>query len=253
MSDETARVPVQMSADVLKGISTTNEQTKATLENGTAVTISFPPEFGSKFTELRKDFEAYQQSQVEEWRNATDRFIKVSEMRISFYEKLILLAGGSFALSLTFVGSLQRHALQGNILLAMGRLKWAWFLLLVCIVFSWLHNLYRCGAVDNLTASTARNIAAMQHTWASALMTRTSGLFKQGKESPPVGFGDAVARVGEQFGELSTKSRNDATEYVNTLRRLSLVSAILGGLALLSIITAFAFMVVFAIKNAGLL
>ena len=253
MSDETTRVRVQMSADVLKGISTTNEQTKATLESGTAVTISFPAEFGSKFTELRKDFEAYQQSQVEEWRNATDRYIKVNEMRISFYEKLILLAGGSFALSLTFVGSLQRHALQGNTLLAMGRLKWAWFLLLLCIVFSWLHNLYQWRAVDNLTAWTARNVAAMQHTWASSLMTRTSGLFKQGEESQPVGFGDTVALVGKRFEELSKKTTNEATEYVNTLTRLSRVSGILGGLALLSIIIAFAFMVVFAIKNAGLL
>ena len=156
MTDETSKtVPVQVPADVLKEISTINEQTKARLEGGTAVTINFPIELGPKFTELGKDFETYQQSRVEELHTATDRFIKVSEMRISFYERLILLAGGSFALSLTFLGSLQRHVLQGTVFLAMGRLKWAWFLLLMCIIFSWLHNLIRCAGADQLMASTS--------------------------------------------------------------------------------------------------
>ncbi len=42
-----------------------------------------------------------------------DRFTKVAEMRIAFFEKLMLLTGGSFALSLTLMGSVRQHRSPG--------------------------------------------------------------------------------------------------------------------------------------------
>lgn len=257
MADETRKISLLVPVDFLKEMASLSEKVNAaeTAEGKATIALEASPEQLKNLTELRRDMESYERSQVDEWHATTDRFMKISEMRISFYEKLILLAGGSFALSVTFLGSLQRHASQSPALtplLAMGRLKAAWILLLVCIVLSWLQNLYRCAAVDNLTAITSTNVVARQRSWESRLATRAAGVFK-GMESPPGGFGDLFSAVGRYLSGLSTKQQKDLPDYVKDLKRFSRVAAFIGALALLSIILAFAFMVVFAIKNAALL
>jgi hypothetical protein len=116
MSDETKSVSMQVPTEIPSEISRLSEQAKTASETTTAektvVTLRASPEQLKNLSELRKDLESFERSKLCETHAVTDRFIKTSELRISFYEKLILLAGGSFALSLTFLGSLQRHALQ---------------------------------------------------------------------------------------------------------------------------------------------
>jgi hypothetical protein len=251
MHDETANIEMELPSDAVSQVSTISEQAKASLGAGGTVTISLPAGMGPKFTELRKDFEAYEKSQVEEWHSVADTVIKLGQLRIAFYEKLILLAGGCFALSLTFLGLLQRHGSGNTPLVALGRLKWAWSLLLVSVVFSWLHNLYRCSEVDHVVASSVVSVKGLQFKAAGRLVARAAGLFRQGTESPVVGLGAAMAQVGKVFEDLSKKSTEDATEFEGRLKRLGRVSGVLGSLALLSIVAAFIFLVGFALKNAG--
>jgi len=182
--DDPPDIPVQLPSEMVNRIT---EQAKESTATGDPVTITFPAKNASQFTELRKDLEAYQRSQVEELHSVIETFIKISQLRIAFYEKLILLAGGSFALSLTFLGFFQQHEFGGR-KVSLRSLKWAWALLLISIVFSWLHNLYRCAEVDHLVATTVENIKAIQYGWISNLMTRTASLFRQGAESPAVGL-----------------------------------------------------------------
>jgi hypothetical protein len=139
MADEPQKISVQIAVDELKALSMTAGEAEA--DGKALVTLHFSPESVKRFIALWEDSTALEKSQLADSHTAVDRFIKTSEMRISFYEKIILLAGGSFALSLTFLGSLQRHTLQSSSLTATGRLKVAWILLLGCIIFSWLHNL----------------------------------------------------------------------------------------------------------------
>lgn len=249
MSDQIPSVPVELPSDMVMQISTINEQAKASLEAGGTVTIKFPTESGPKFTELRKEFEAYEKSQIEEWHSIVDTFIKISQLRIAFYEKLILLSGGCFALSVTFLGLLHRNEVGQKFLFSLGRLKWAWSLLLVSIIFSWLHNLYRCSEVDHLVASSVVSVKGFQYKVAGGIMTRTAGLFRQGTESPVVGIADAVAQVAKSLENLSKKSTDEATAYGERLKRFNRISSVLGGLALLSVIAAFIFLVAFALKN----
>jgi|SRR5208282_146254 len=194
MNDETRTVSVEVPAEILKTISTATKEAKTAPEARTLVTLQFSAEAVNKLTALTEDFAAFQQSLVSASHAVVDRLIKTNEMRISFYEKLILLAGGSFALSLTFVGTLHRLAPQGSPLAAVGRLKAAWILLLVCIVFSWLHNLYRCAAVDHATAANALLVTATQQSRASNLLTRGAGLLKAA-ESPSVGLSDGITSL----------------------------------------------------------
>jgi hypothetical protein len=160
MSDDLQKISVQIPADTLKEISAETDKVKAA-EGKTLVTLQFSPETVDKLKTLREDITAFQQTQVTFSNAEVDRLIKTSEMRTGFYEKLILLAGGSFALSLAFLGYLHRATLHTSPLAAMARLKAAWILLLVCIVLSWLHNLHRYAAVERATLTNANLIASI--------------------------------------------------------------------------------------------
>src|SRR5438270_6558114 len=113
MNDENQMISVQIPAEIFKEISTVTEEAKSTLNSQDTITLQVSAQTVSKLTELRIDIESFQRSLVDEQNSRTNRYIRVSEMRIAFFEKLILLAGGSLALSLTFLASLQRH-LQGK-------------------------------------------------------------------------------------------------------------------------------------------
>jgi hypothetical protein len=253
MSDDSQKVvSVQIPSDILKEIASVTETAKPSTDGTTLVTMRFSPETVTSLIRLRENMTAFEESQVASSQTIVDRLIKTSEMRTSFYEKLILLAGGSFALSLTFLTSLHRATLQSRPLAAMGRLEAAWILLLTCIVFSWLHNLNRYAGVDHVTLANATFVTAMQENWAFNLLSRAAALFRTA-ESPSVGFSDGVTMVAHSFRLLSQKSKESGTQSVKDFRLHYNVSAVLGGLALLSIVVAFALMIVFAIKNAGLL
>ena len=253
MSDELKQVSVQISTAVLKELSAAVEQAKSINDENTPITLNFSQGAVNLLTALRKDIVTFQEKQVEGSQAAVDRFIKISEIRIAFFERLILLAGGSFALSLTFLGSLRRVALPAaSPLLAMTRLKAAWVVLLVCIVFSWLHNMYRAAAIEHAVATSASFVTAMQNTWTSYFLVRAAALFK-GAETPSIGFSTSVSATAQSFERISQQSKDAGALTGKGMKRYYFVAGILGSLALLSIIIAFSFMIAFAVKNSKLL
>jgi hypothetical protein len=92
----------------------------------------------------------------------------------------------------------------------------------------------------------------MHHTWASYILLRLGALFAAA-ESPSVGLGDAINAFAQAFESLSKKSQTSGVETVRDFKQHYYASAVLGGLALLSIIVAFVLLMVFATKNAALL
>jgi hypothetical protein len=252
MAEENRTVSIQMPSQLLKEVADVVDKAKPDAQSSTTVTMSFSADAVKSLLTLREDMTAFQERQVVDSHTAVDRFIKTSELRTSFYEKLILLAGGSFALSLTFLGSLHRTAVQGHPLAAMGRLETAWVLLLACIVFSWFHNLNRYSAVDHATIANATFVNSMHHTWLYNLLSRAASLFKA-SESPVVGFSDGVTFAAKMSQLLSKQSQDAGKQSEHDLKLHYRASAILGSLALLSIVIAFGLMIAFAIKNAALL
>jgi len=252
MSDHRIKVSVPVDAELLNLVSSASE--KAAVP-GATVTLQATSAQLEKLTKAREDMEDYQRRSVDAWRKGTDTFIKISEMRIAFFEKLILLSGGSFALSLSFLTSLNHRGPQSQLtapLHALGRFKAAWVLLLACIVFSWLHNLHRASAVEHFVAATEHKVSSMQQTLASYLMTRCSGIFK-GMESTESTISDAATITSKIFEGFSRSSQDNASLLSDSLKRYYRSSTALGTLALLSIVVAFVFMIVFAIENSTLL
>jgi hypothetical protein len=246
------KVSIKMPADLLKQLSQFNEQNQPATDDQGVLTLQATPQQVQSLTELRKDLNDFQNSQSDEWHRIADRYIKTCEIRITFYERLVLLAGGSFALSLTYLGSLHRYAVQSKPLVAMGRLNAAWILLLVCIVLCWVHNLYRSLSVETVSAVVAKRVEAMQHELSSGLISRVGILFTT-METPVAGLGNLFSALSVVMKTENQKSLEGATAFSKELERLSRWGMRLGFLAFLSIVLAFVFLLLFAIKNSSLL
>lgn len=113
MTDESSKISIQIPAETIKELSTLTDEAKSRLDARGFVTLQGSPDTLAKLTALRQDIEQLQKSFISEWHIENEKLTKTSEWRISFHEKLILLAGGSFALSLTFLGALQNGIAHG--------------------------------------------------------------------------------------------------------------------------------------------
>jgi hypothetical protein len=89
---------------------------------------------------FREELEATSREELDELHHIADRCEKVVEMSIAFHERLLLIAVGSFAFTLTFLAYLRRSELHGSPIHGVGLLYSAWVFLLLCIVLNWIHN-----------------------------------------------------------------------------------------------------------------
>jgi hypothetical protein len=244
-------VQVHAAQDVKAAPAASETKAVETQANGT-VTLHFSSEGVAGLKQLVKDFASYEETRIAESHKFAERFIKTSEMRISFYEKLILLSGGSFALSLTFLTSLHRATL--NPLASMKVLESAWILLLISIVLAWVHNLYRSAAVEQAANGNASMANGVHIRRISVLSTQAGNLFAAAESAnPAVGLSDALKGVGEHLLGVFKETIDKSAEFGETTARMCTVSGRFGALALLSVLVAFALLIVFAIKNAALL
>ena len=106
-------------------------------QEDTKVNFHIPADRIPGILSLGEEWSRSREATVEEMHRSFDGFIKMIERRIAFFDRLILLAGGSFALSLTLVSTLHKTAQNADFVSA-GCLKAAWVLMLVCIIFSWI-------------------------------------------------------------------------------------------------------------------
>jgi hypothetical protein len=188
---------------------------------------------------------------MDEADRVADRFIRIAEMRISFFEKIILLAGGTFALSLTFLGSLQHHNL-GSPITAMWSLEGSWVLLLSSIFLSWLHNRHRLFVIESVTFAVAARVRSL-YEWQRGLLLARAGKAFKGVEIPDLdltAFFNATAKTTAKSSVDAEKMREQMVEVAKTSWT---IARKLGDFALLSIACAFFLALLFAVRNASLL
>jgi len=216
------------------------------------VPIQIPMEQATKAIPLYDEWSRARDALLEENRKIVDYAIRTTEMRTGFYDKLALLAAGSFALSLTFVASLHKHASQELPLAALGSLKAGWVLMLVCILLSWYHNLYRCASVERLSIAGLQTLVGSRFVVTQTFMSRASSVFKDVK-AEDVNLGEFFELGAAHMKQLSKDSVEQVEKFVKDATRISRHADTLGSLALLSLIVAFILLIRFAIKNIGLL
>jgi hypothetical protein len=250
MADEIRRISIPVPNDLLKEAEGLPKA--ASTSDSTIVSFQFTPQAVASILELQKDYVTFQKTQIENSREAIDKFRKICEMSVAFYEKLILLAGGSFALSLTFLGSLHRASGKDGSLRDMAELELAWGFLLVAILLCWLHNFVKNTAVDRAVAASVSYITSVNHTWASNLMTRTVGILKPA-EAPGTTVSDIFVALGNLREAASKKALDSGAGFIKETTWHMKLAALAGGMRLLAIIIAFCLMILFAVNNATLL
>jgi hypothetical protein len=244
------KIPVEVPTDALRDVLESAEKIRLAGKHST--TLQLPPDSVAALKQLREEMAKFEESRAAEVHKLADRFVRTSEIRMSFNERLILLAGGSFALSLTFLGSLHRAVAPNKPLASMGALEAAWLLLLLCIVCSWLHNLYYSAAVEQARGANASYVTANLVQRLSALLLRVAAIFKSA-QTPSSELTDVMGEVASSLGTMFKQGFSAGTEMDKTTDRFCKVAAYLGAFAFLSILLAFCLLIIFAMKNAALL
>jgi hypothetical protein len=187
----------------------------------------------------------------DEARHIGDQFVKIAEMRISFFEKIILLAGGSFALSVTFLGSIQRHNLASPIR-SLWVIEGAWVLLFASISTSWLHNRHGGFFVESIIFAGAASRRSYYQNQRVLLWKRAASAFES-VQSPGVDLSEFFQTLARISAESSADADKIREQMVAAAKETTTTARKLGDYALLAIAFAFLLMLIFAVRNASLL
>jgi hypothetical protein len=205
-------------------------------------------DFESQFSELNAEWFALRDSMFKDAHGFRAGLENAYGMRISFFEKLILLASGTFALSLTFLSSIHGHATTGQPLVGIRYLESAWVLMLVSILFSWVHNLIRATELETLFNSIVKGVTIGRFSAMQNVTKRMANL-SQAHDRNRAGF-DAMASQAQQS---VSDAQSTFTALENNYKRLSRKGRYAGAVGLLALVFAFTLLLIFALKNAALL
>jgi hypothetical protein len=221
-------------------------------EENKKVNVSIPADRASSISALAKEMRRYQETDAKEGLRRADTVTGIIEKRVDFFDKLILLAGGSFALSLTFVFSLSKHDLQNAGIQGIGYLKAGWALMLLSIVLSWIHNWYCYTAGWRFQVLGWSHLTSIRQEGSARLMSRASKTL-EGVTAADLNLGeffDLVSTVGQKE---SKKAQDSVQENLSQAKIVLVRASRLGNVAFLAVILAFIFLLIFAVKNIPLM
>jgi hypothetical protein len=221
-------------------------------EENKKVKLSIPGDRLSGILALAEEMRRYQETEAEEGLRRTNAVHKIIKKRVDFFDKLILLAGGSFALSLTFVFSLSKHELQNTRIEGVGYLKAGWGLMLLCIILSWIHNWYCYTAGWRFECLAWDRVTSFRQEVFARLTSRASKLM-EGVAAEDVNLGDFFGLVSTVGQEESKKAQKNVQEHLSQAKVVLGRASWLGNTAFLAVILAFTSLLVFAVKNIPLM
>jgi small-conductance mechanosensitive channel len=216
------------------------------------VNVQIPASRVPGILSLYQEWSRGREATIEEMHRGLDGAIQAIERRIAFFDRLILLAGGSFALSLTFVSTLHKAPAQNVHYVSVGCLKAAWVSMLLCIVFSWIHNWYRCTGAENVYFAAQQRVSSFQHQVNAGFADRASGLF-EGVTAEDVNFGEFFALLKSYYRSESEKADSGVEQTRKDAMAVLVRATWIGNLALLSVVVSFVLLLVFALRNSAFL
>jgi hypothetical protein len=216
-------------------------------EENAKVNVQIPANRVQGIISLYREWTHSREATIEEMHRELEGATKMIERRINFFDRLILLAGGSFALSLTFLSTLHKPSLQN-----VGCLKVAWVFMLLCIVFSGIHNWYRCAAAERVFLGVQRRASSFRHQVNARFAARGSGLW-EGVTAADVNFGEFFDLLKSYWKSESDKAESEAEQTRKELIA-TLVKAIwIGNVAILCLVVSFVLLLAFALRNVPFL
>lgn len=216
------------------------------------VNVSIPTDRLSGISALAEEMRRYQETDTEEGLRRTDAVLRILERRVDFFDKLILLAGGGFALSLTFVFSLSKHELQNARIDGIGYLRAGWILMLLCIIVSWIHNWYCYTAGWRFQCLAWGRVTSFRQGVFARLMSRASKLL-EGVAAEDLNLGDFFGLISTVGQKESKKAEDSIQEYLSRAKVVLGRALWFGNAAFLAVVLAFTSLLVFAVKNIPLM
>jgi hypothetical protein len=204
--------------------------------------------FDSQFSLLNAEWSSLRENMFKDMQGFTGNLQNTFSMRISFYEKLILLASGTFALSLTLLSSLHGHAPSPRPLAGIHYLHWSWVLMLVSILFSWGHNLIQLSQVETVIITIVKGVTIGRFAAVRKITSRMGNL-SESHSRDRSNFDQMSAQAQQSMDEAQKTFASFQTKY----KSLSRYAGYTGVVALLGLITAFTLLLIFALKNSSLL
>jgi hypothetical protein len=112
------------------------------------------------FLELARDCDSALREEAQEMRERADIILAHNQQQSGFFEKLILLDTGAFALTLTFLGALGSHIHKPSPSFHLGWMYVGWLLLIVSVVLCWVENYFAYAQTVQMHNAAATQTAA---------------------------------------------------------------------------------------------
>ena len=181
---------------------------------------------------------------------ALSNHLRIHDQSIAFYEKLILLDGGTIALSLTFISSMKSN-LHLSKAAVFGLVAPSWALLLISVFCSWQFML-RMGIVNQSLVKQVNALAEGFHLQYLSILTGkipnvVKGTFEF--EGKAVDVAEHMTKASQQVSELATKQSNSIQGLVDAAGVQVKQIRVYSVLAMLSTQLALILMCVFAVKS----
>jgi hypothetical protein len=255
MSTENEAVPLTIPEGATKSLrdlqKTLGVESSVSQENKT-VQIPINLAAAKSAPKLKDEMEAASREELDEIHHMANRCEKIVEMSIAFHERLLLIAVGSIAFTLTFLAYLRRSDLHGSPIRGVGLLYSAWLFLLLCVVLSWIHNLARSKSLVGIFSLESAKASVLVNHKRHLIMERTKKIFENSK-TPEIDLGQFFTDVSAFFKAQSDKSVKSLDECLESFKRAERKALRMGGLGWLCIIIAFVLLMIFTLKNLALL
>ena len=163
----------------------------------------------------------------------TNQTNNISKLRIEFFDRLVLLDGGTISLSLTLVGLLQRVGKPSHWHLC---LFFSWFCFLLSLLLALIRN---WREPDRLMAAEWASNALIVHEWASSFTQLAASLGISAADTPM----QQALEQGPRVAGAQQKKQEDLYKQTKTM----------GDAALFFMILGYVLLIAFAIVNAATL
>jgi hypothetical protein len=164
----------------------------------------------------------------------TNQTNNISKLRMEFFDRLVLLAGGTISLSFTLLGLLQKSINKPT--------HWHWLLFsswgcfMASLVFAMIRN---WREHDRLMATEWASYSLLVHESYAAFVQQAQSLGVETEDAPV----QSVLTQGPKVVAQQTKKQQELIKATNVLGATAMILTVIGYLLLLS----------FAIKNAAAL
>lgn len=219
-----------------------------------AISISLPHATVEGFAKMGADLEAASVEGISVQRDIASIVRQNSAQRVAFFERLILVEGGTFALSLTYIAALAGH--PGATAISIVTLNAGWVALFGSMLFSFA-SIWVMGSLQAyVDMGTHAHVKAREQRAWSRLALGAAALFKDAVVTAgpelPAPISDVLGAAGKQFFSRANDTSSSAAKSTRAAMRFIKIGNVVAIAANASAVVAFAMLCWFAFQTSAI-